>query len=92
MRVAEHIILGALLRGGCIKTFYRMTPRQAAQSTTRIPDGYVLESPGEPGDVLLSHTDFLALEKRLAQTETWEQVVGGICFGGATWQLRPDTA
>ncbi|MDS6630472.1 cytoplasmic protein [Klebsiella michiganensis] len=88
MRVAESIILDALTRGGCIKTFYRISSRQAAESTTRIPEGYILESPGEPEDIVLSHADFHALEKQLEQKETWEQVVGVTCFGGATWQLR----
>jgi hypothetical protein len=37
---------------------------------------------------LCSRADF-ALEKLLEQKETWEQVVGVTCFGGATWQLRP---
>ncbi|MBF7753837.1 cytoplasmic protein, partial [Klebsiella quasipneumoniae] len=82
------IILDALTRGGCIKTFYRISSRQAAESATRIPEGYILESPGEPEDIVLSHADFHALEKQLEQKETWEQVVGVTCFGGATWQLR----
>lgn len=69
-----------------------LTAGRAAKSITRIPDGYVLDIPGESEDVLLSHTDFYALEKQLIQTETWEQVVGGTCFGGATWQLRPEAA
>ena len=88
MRVAESIILDALTRGGCIKTFYRISSRQAAESATRIPEGYILESPGEPEDIVLSHAEFHALEKQLEQKETWEQVVGVTCFGGATWQLR----
>ena len=88
MRVAESIILDALTRGGCIKTFYRISSRQAAESATRIPEGYVLESPGEREDIVLSHADFHALEKQLEEKETWEQVVGVTCFGGATWQLR----
>ncbi|EPG9120601.1 cytoplasmic protein, partial [Klebsiella pneumoniae] len=86
--VAESIILDALTRGGCIKTFYRISSRQAAESATRIPEGYILESPGEREDIVLSHADFHALEKQLEQKETWEQVVGVTCFGGATWQLR----
>ncbi len=49
MRVAESIILDALTRGGCIKTFYRISSRQAGESATRIPEGYILESPGERG-------------------------------------------
>ena len=88
MRVAESIILDALTRGGCIKTLYRISSRQAAESATRIPEGYILESPGEREDIVLSHADFHALEKQLEQKETWEQVVGVTCFGGATWQLR----
>ncbi|HBR1717241.1 TPA: cytoplasmic protein [Klebsiella pneumoniae] len=88
MRVAESIILDALTRGGCIKTFYRISSRQAAESATRIPEWYILESPGEREDIVLSHADFHALEKQLEQKETWEQVVGVTCFGGATWQLR----
>ena len=89
MRVAESIILDALTRGGCIKTFWRISSRQAAESSARIPEGYILESPGEREDIVLSHADFHALEKHLEQKETWEQVVGVTCFGGATWQLRP---
>ncbi|TYZ17924.1 cytoplasmic protein, partial [Klebsiella pneumoniae] len=46
------------------------------------------ESPGEREDIVLSHADFHALEKQLEEKETWEQVVGVTCFGGATWQLR----
>lgn len=88
MRVAESIILDALTRGGCIKTFYRISSRQAAESATRIPEGYILESPGEREDIVFSHADFHALEKQLEEKETWEQVVGVTCFGGATWQLR----
>ena len=88
MRVAEHIILDALTRGGCIKTFYRISSRQAAESATRIPEGYILESPGDREDIVLSHADFHALEKLLEQKDTWEQMVGVTCFGGATWKLR----
>lgn len=91
MRVAENIILDALLRGGCIKTFYRIPARQMTQSVVRLPDGYVLESPGETDDILLSHIDFQMLAKLLVQTESWEQVVGVTCFGGATWVLKPES-
>lgn len=84
MRVAESIIIDSLIRGGCIKSFYRMSLRKAAEYTSRIPDGYVLESPHEQEDIVLSRTDFHALEKQLEQKESWEQVVGGIVFGGTT--------
>lgn len=70
MRVAEHIILDALTRGGCIKTFWRISSRQAAESSARIPEGYSPESPGEREDIVLSHADFHALEKHLEQKET----------------------
>ena len=90
MRVSETVILSALRRGGCIKSFYRMSARRAALSPQRLPDGYVLETPGEPGESLLSHTDFQMVERWLEQTATWEQTVGNACFGGATWQLRPE--
>ena len=60
----------------------------ASKPFTAYPEGYILESPGEREDIVLSHADFHALEKQLEQKETWEQVVGVTCFGGATWQLR----
>ena len=88
MRVAEHIIHEALTPGGCIKTFWRISSRQSAESSARIPEGYILEAPGEREDIVLSHADFHALEKQLEQKETWEQVVCVTCFGGVTWQLR----
>ncbi|EAS9109730.1 cytoplasmic protein [Salmonella enterica] len=86
MRIQEQVILSALQKGACIKTFYRAS----GSADRRIPDGYVLESPGERNEVILSHTDFQSVEKRLAETETWEQIVGNVLFGGSTWTLRPD--
>ena len=90
MRIPESVILPALKQGGCIKSFYRISARKAAASPGRLPDGYVLETPGASGDTPLSDTDFRALEVKLVQTCSWEQVVGGICFGGATWHLLPE--
>lgn len=90
MRIPEQIILSALQKGACIKTFYRTSSRAAGSAVRRIPDGYVLESPGEQNGVILSHTDFQSVEKHLAETETWEQVVGSILFGGSIWILRAD--
>ncbi|WP_342452309.1 cytoplasmic protein [Yokenella regensburgei] len=49
-----------------------------------------MESPGERNEVILSHTDFQSVEKRLTETETWQQIVGSVLFGGSTWTLRPD--
>ncbi|MWF42260.1 cytoplasmic protein [Escherichia coli] len=76
-------------KGCLIANFATVPSRQAGESATRIPEGYILESPGEREDIVLSRADFHALEKLLEQKETWEQVVGVTCFGGATWQLRP---
>ena len=90
MRIQEQVILSALRKGACIKTFYRASARAAGSTDRRIPDGYVLESLGERNEVILSHTDFQSVEKRLTETETWQQIVGSILFGGSTWTLRPD--
>lgn len=90
MKVAENIILGALLQGGCIRTYYRVAAWQAEQSLARIPDLYVLERPGEPEDILLSKTDFQGLARLLSETQVWEEVSGGLCCGGATWLLRAE--
>lgn len=88
MRIPEQVILPALQKGASIKTFYRTSARAAGSAARRIPDGYVLESPGERNEVILSHTDFQSVEKRL--TETWKQIVGSVLFGGSTWTLFPD--
>ncbi|EGM1627953.1 cytoplasmic protein [Salmonella enterica] len=90
MRIPEQVILSALQKGACIKTFYRVSARLASSTDRRIPDGYVLESPGEKNEVILSHIDFQSVEKRLAEAEIWEQIVGSILLGGSTWTLRPD--
>ena len=49
-----------------------------------LADGYVLTSPGDRGDVTLSHADFLAVKTQLAEAEAWEQVVGNTRFGGSS--------
>jgi hypothetical protein len=82
MRVAEHIILDALTRGGCIKTFWRISSRQAAESSARIPEGYILESPGERKISCSVMQTFMRW--RSSWSRTWEQVVGVTCFGGVT--------
>ncbi|MFT2794057.1 MULTISPECIES: cytoplasmic protein [Enterobacterales] len=90
MRIPENAILSALRNGGCIKSFYRRSVRGAQSVKTQLADGYVLASPGDHGEVILSHADFLSVKTKLAETETWEQVVGNILFGGSTWKLRPE--
>lgn len=89
MRVTEDVIIAALKRGSCIKTFYRTSARLAGTPGSHIPDGYLLESPDGGGDVVLCHTAFRTVEKHLVQTDSWEQVVGVTLFGGSTWRLQP---
>lgn len=55
-----------------------------------LADGYILESLGDEGEVILSHADFLPVKAKLAEMESWEQVVGSTLFGGSTWMLRHD--
>lgn len=90
MRTPENTIFLALRNGGCIKSFYRRSARSPREVKSVLADGYVLESTGDEGEVILSHADFLSVKAKLAETETWEQVVGNILFGGSTWKLRPD--
>lgn len=84
MRIAKHIILAALRRGGCIRTFYR---RSAGKMDSVIPDGFSLETPGERYDAPLSHADFEVFRKNLVRVDVWEQTVGSTQFGGETWKL-----
>lgn len=90
MRIPENIILSGLQNGGCIKSFYRRPARLPRQEKSVLADGYILESLSDGGEVILSHADFLSVRTKLAETETWEKVVGSILFGGSTWSLRPD--
>lgn len=90
MRIPENTILSALRNGGCIKSFYRRSVRSPRQEKSVLADGYILEVSGEQGEVILNHTDFLSVKTKLAETETWEQVVGSILFGGSSWILRSD--
>ena len=92
MRISEHIILSDLHRGGCIRTFWRRPVRQSGSPAPVMPDGTVLESPDGSGDSLLSYADFDMVKKYLFCVKEWSQVVGCTEFGGATWQLLPDTA
>lgn len=90
MRIPEQMILSALQQGVCIKTFYRLPARTAGSQERRLPDGYVLESPYEKNEIILSHTDFQAVVKWLSETARWEQVVGCTLFGGSTWTRHSD--
>lgn len=90
MRIPENAILSALSNGGCIKSFYRRSVQGTQSVKTQLADGYVLTSPSEQGEVILSHADFLSVKSKLAETETWEQVVGSILFGGSTWMISSD--
>jgi hypothetical protein len=90
MRIPENAILSTLENGGCIKSFYRRSTRRPRQEKSVLADGYVLTSASDADETILSHADFLSVKTKLAETETWEQNVGGIFFGGSTWMLRAD--
>lgn len=92
MRMPENAILSILTNGGCIKSFYRRSARAPRQEKSELADGYVLASATDGDEFILSHADFLSVNTKLTETETWEQAVGGILFGGSTWMLRSDVA
>lgn len=87
MRVSEQVLLSVLRNGGCIRSFWRRSARLAGTPAPGVPDGLVLETPGESGDTPLSHVDFAVVAKSLVCAETWTQVAGCTEFGGAVWRL-----
>ncbi|EEY3113674.1 cytoplasmic protein [Salmonella enterica] len=91
MRISEQVLLSVLRQGGCIRSFWRRSARLAGTPAPVVPDGLVLETPGESGDTPLSHVDFAVVAKSLVCAETWTQTVGGTEFGGAVWRLTPDS-
>ncbi|HAF2163300.1 TPA: cytoplasmic protein [Salmonella enterica subsp. enterica serovar Muenchen] len=90
MRIREQVLLSVLRQGGCIRSFWRRSARLAGTPAPVVPDGLVLETPGERGDTPLSHVDFAVVAKNLVCSDEWSQVVGGTEFGGAVWRLRTD--
>ncbi|EBI5032328.1 cytoplasmic protein [Salmonella enterica] len=86
MRVSEQVLLSVLRNGGCIRSFWRRSARLAGTPAPGVPDGLVLETPGESGDTPLSHVDFAVVAKSLVCAETWTQVAGCTEFGGAVWR------
>ncbi|ECV2306839.1 cytoplasmic protein [Salmonella enterica subsp. enterica serovar Javiana] len=90
MRISEQVLLSVLRNGGCIRSFWRRSARLAGTPSPVVPDGMVLETPGESGDTPLSHVDFAVVAKWLTCGDEWAQVVGGTEFGGAVWQLTPE--
>ncbi|EBN1688620.1 cytoplasmic protein [Salmonella enterica] len=91
MRISEQVLLCVLRQGGCIRSFWRRSARLAGTPAPVVPDGLVLETPGERGDTLLSHVDFAVVAKSLACSDEWSQVAGATEFGGAVWRMAPDT-
>ncbi|HBA9711029.1 TPA: cytoplasmic protein [Escherichia coli] len=73
-----------------MRSFWRRSARLTGTPPPVVPDGLVLETPGEAGDTPLSHVDFAVVAKGLACGEEWAQVVGRTEFGGAVWRLRPE--
>ncbi|EDJ8986876.1 cytoplasmic protein [Salmonella enterica subsp. diarizonae] len=90
MRVSERVILSVLRQGGCIRSYWRRSARLAGTPAPGMPEGLVLETPGESGDTPLSHVDFAVAQKWLVCAETWTQTVGGTEFGGAVWRLAQE--
>lgn len=90
MRISEQVLLSVLRQGGCIRSFWRRSARLADSPAPVVPDGLVLETPGERGDTPLSHVDFAVVVKSLACSDEWSQVVGRTEFGGAVWRMVPD--
>lgn len=90
MRVSEQVLRGVLRQGGCIRSFWRRSARLAGTPSPVVPDGLVLETPGERGDTPLCHVDFAVVAKGLVCSDEWTQVVGTTEFGGAVWRLVSD--
>ncbi|WP_024799145.1 hypothetical protein, partial [Salmonella enterica] len=59
MRVSEQVLLSSLRQGGCVRSFWRRSARLAGTPPPIVPDGLVLETPGERGGTPLCHVDFL---------------------------------
>ncbi|EBF0076136.1 cytoplasmic protein, partial [Salmonella enterica] len=53
MRISEQVLLSVLRKGGCIRSFWRRSARLAGTPSPIVPDGLVLETPGERGDTPL---------------------------------------
>ncbi|EBX7470091.1 cytoplasmic protein [Salmonella enterica subsp. enterica serovar Bareilly] len=87
MRIAESVLLGTLRRGGCVRTFWRRSARLAGTPAPELPDGIVLETPGEYCDTPLSHVDFAVVRKWLIRSGDWSQIAGATEFGGSFWLL-----
>ncbi|ECU9164086.1 TPA: cytoplasmic protein [Salmonella enterica] len=90
MIIAESVLLGALRRGGCVRTFWRRPARLSGTPVPEFPDGFVLETPGESGDTPLSHVDFAVARKWLVRSEDWSQIAGATEFGGTVWCLAQE--
>ncbi|EBY2753096.1 cytoplasmic protein [Salmonella enterica subsp. enterica serovar Morehead] len=90
MRVSEQVLLSVLRQGGCIRSFWRRSARLAGIPSPVVPDGLVLETPGERGDTPLCYVDFVVVAKGLVCGEEWTQVIGTTEFGGVVWRLVPD--
>ncbi|EAT0258319.1 cytoplasmic protein [Salmonella enterica] len=90
MRVSEQVLLSSLRQGGCVRSFWRRSARLAGTPPPVVPDGLVLETPGESGDTPLSHVDFAVVAKSLVCAETWTQVAGCTEFGGTVWRLAQE--
>ncbi|SUF49549.1 putative cytoplasmic protein [Salmonella enterica] len=82
MRISEQVLLSSLRQGGCVRSFWRRSARLAGTPPPVVPEGLVLETPGESGDTLFSHVDFAVVQKWLVCDETWTQTVGEQSLAG----------
>lgn len=85
MRVSEQVLLSVLRQGACIRSFWRRSARLAGTPFPAVPDGLILETPGEREDTPICHVDFAVVEKWLHCSEKWKQTVRGTEFCGIVW-------
>ena len=88
MAISKESILTSLRKGSSITTFYRKSHKQVAELTTLVPDGYLLLSPNNAEESLLTYTEFQSVKNELIETEVWQEKMGGTVFGGSCWRLK----
>lgn len=88
MAISKESLLTSLRKGSTITTFYRKSRKQVAELKTLVPDGYMLLSPNNAEESLLTYTEFELVKNALIETEVWQEKIGGTVFGGSCWRLK----
>lgn len=88
MAISKDSLLNSLRKGSTITTFYRKSHKQVAELNTPAPDGYLLLSPNNAEESLLTYTEFQSVKNALIETEVWQEKMGGTVFGGSCWRLK----